>query len=144
MQKFSLTHDTARQRCIEAVKTAPDGSLVTIREGAGRNLEQNDKAHAVFSDISKQVEWHGRKMSVTWWKRLITAAYMREIGNSPELVPALDGHGFDIIFEHTSEMPKSRTAKTDPRTPVMNELIEWALMFGAQNGVQWSEKAREE
>lgn len=81
--------------------------------------------HSCLSDIAEQVEWHGKKLDLDVWKRLCTAAWLRELGESPELIPALDGKGFDVIFERTSKM----TVKQ------MTSLIEWCLAFGAQNGV---------
>jgi len=35
---------------------------------------------------------------------LSTAAMLREAGESPDLIPSLDGHGVDIIYEKTSHM----------------------------------------
>ena len=105
-----------------------------------RNLEQNAKLHAMLSDISEQITWHGKKLSADIWKRLCMAAYLREIGNSPQMVPAIDGNGFDVIFERTSKMPMSRTKTMKDSDPVFNELIEWVDAFGSQNGVVWAKK----
>ncbi len=121
---FYLRHDTARRLAREAVDAAPDGYVVTIREST-RSSEQNRLLHAALTDIAEQVEWHGKKLSLDVWKRLCTAAWLREIGESPEMIPAIDGKGFDVIFERTSKLT----------VPQMTSLIEWVLAFGAQNGV---------
>lgn len=121
---FYLRHDTARRLAREAVDAAPDGYVVTIKEPT-RSSEQNRLLHAALTDVAEQVEWHGKKLSLDVWKRLCTAAWLREIGESPEMVPALDGKGFDVIFERTSTLT----------VPQMTSLIEWVLAFGAQNGV---------
>ena len=123
---FILVHDRARALAELAVRGAPEGFVVTIREPT-RSLEQNALLHAALTDIAEQVEWHGKRLSVDVWKRLCTAAWLREIGESPEMIPALDGKGFDVIFERTSKMTVTQ----------MTSLIEWCLAFGAQNAVQF-------
>lgn len=130
MQKFTLINEAVRQRCLSFVAAAPLGSLVTVRDEEGRNSDMNAKYHAMLTDISEQLVWHGMKLSVVVWKRLTTAAYLRELGESPMLVPSLDGHGLEIIYEKTSEMGKK----------VFSGLIEWTYAFGSSNGVQWSER----
>lgn len=93
-----------------------------------RSSEQNRLLHKLLTQVSEQVTWHGQKLSVTVWKRLCTAAWLRESGHSPMLVPALDGHGIDMIFEHTSKLSVKQCG----------ELIEWVTAFGSQEGVKWA------
>lgn len=126
---FYLKHDTARRLAREAVDKAPDGMVVTFKEPT-RSGEQNRLLHAALTDIAEQVEWHGKKLALDVWKRLCTAAWLREIGESPEMIPALDGKGFDVIFERTSKLT----------VPQMTSLIEWVLAFGAQNGVTFKDE----
>ena len=128
-QRFILAHDTARQRALSAVANAQDGTAVEIKEPT-RSLEQNAKLHAMLEDVSKQVEWHGMKLHKDIWKRICTDAMLRDIGESPMLVPSLDGHGIEIIYEKTSTMGKR----------MMAALIEWVYAFGSEKGVQWSER----
>lgn len=92
-----------------------------------RSLEQNAKLHSCLADISKQVEWHGQRFSTTTWKRLCVAAWLRESGESPELVPALDGNGFDVIYEKTSKLSLTQCSS----------LIEWVIAFGTERGVSF-------
>ena len=61
-----------------------------------RSSEQNAKLHAMLSDIAKQVEHAGKKWNVLIWKRLCTAAWLREEGENATMIPALDGNGFDV------------------------------------------------
>lgn len=128
-QRFVLVHETARQRAIAAVTSAPEGMVVEVKEPT-RSLEQNAKLHAMLEDLEQQVEWHGMKMTKTVWKRVCTAAMLREQGESPMLVPSLDGHGVEIIYEKTSKMGKR----------MMADLIEWVYCFGAEHGVTWKER----
>jgi hypothetical protein len=127
--RFILAHDTARQRALSAVANAPDGMVVEIKEPT-RSLEQNAKLHAMLEDVANQVEWHGMKLHKDIWKRICTAAMLREIGESPMLVPSLDGHGIEIIYEKTSTMGKR----------MMAALIEWVYAFGSEKGVRWTER----
>ena len=121
---FRLVHDTARSSAARAIASAADGWIVRVSPPT-RSLDQNALLHAALSDIAEQVEWKGQRFEITTWKRLCVASWLREIGESPELIPALDGKGFDIVFEHTSKM----TVKQ------MTSLIEWVHFFGAEHGV---------
>lgn len=99
--------------------------VVVIREKT-RSLEANAKLHATLADIAEQLPWHGKMLSVDVWKRLCTAAWLREIGESPEMIPALDSKGFDVVFEKTSQLSVKQ----------MSSLIEWVNCFAAQNNVK--------
>jgi hypothetical protein len=112
---------------VDAVTRAEDGYFVTISPPT-RSLDQSDKLHAMLGDIAKQVEWHGCKLDADVWKRLCTAACLREQHEQPTMVPALDGSGFDVIYEKTSKM----TVKQ------MSALIDWVQAFGDQNGVRFT------
>jgi hypothetical protein len=129
-QRFILAHDIARSRAARAIEQAPAGYVVEVKEPT-RNGDQNAKLHAMLADIARQVTHAGQKLPVGVWKRLAVAAYMREQGEAPLMVPALDGIGIDVIYERTSQMSK--------RT--MAGLIEWLYAFGAEKGVVWSEPA---
>ena len=144
MQRFIIINEEVRLRALDALLSASNGSAVTIRDGVGRNGDQNARFHAMLTDISRQVQWYGKTLSVEVWKRLVTAAYLREIGGHPQLIPALDGEGFDVIFERTSTMPQSRTKRMRDSDPAFNELIDWTAAFGDLNCVEWSERARDQ
>ncbi len=109
------------------IQQATEGFVCIIQEPT-RNTEQNAKLHATLSDIAGQVEWCGKKFSVDVWKRLTTAAWLRENNEQPQMIPALDGNGFDVIFERTSKLTQKQCAS----------LIEWLLAFGAEHDVKWS------
>lgn len=95
-----------------------------------RSAEQNAKLHAMLSDISRQVEHAGKKWNVLIWKRLCTASWLRELGENATLIPALDGNGFDVIYEKTSKLGVKKCAS----------LIEWVAAFGAEHDVKWTQK----
>lgn len=119
-----------RQRAIEVLQRLPldeDRPLRMVIDCPlpKRTIDQNALLHAALADISEQVAWHGQKFTLNIWKRLCTAAWLREHNEQPMLIPALDCNGFDMIFEHTSKLNSRQ----------FSELIEWCLSFGAQQGV---------
>ena len=90
-----------------------------------RSDAQNRLLHACLSDISKQVEWAGAKRDVDTWKRLLTAAWLRARGEPIEMLPALDGHGVDIVFRRTSQLTKAECA----------ELSEFVMAWAAERDI---------
>jgi hypothetical protein len=117
---FRLVHKQARQRALEALQDAPDGYVVTIHEPT-RNLEQNAALWAALSDISKQVEWYGQRLTPEEWKDVFTASLKRQ-----KVVPGLDG-GFVVCGLSTSKMGKSE----------FSQLLDLAYAFGAEKGVKF-------
>lgn len=103
--------------------------LVLELRPATRSTEQNAKLHAMLTDIARQVEWAGAKRDVTTWKRLTTAAWLRARGEPVEVLPAIDGHGVDIVFERTSRLSVAECG----------ELIEFIYAWGTEHGVQWGD-----
>lgn len=93
-----------------------------------RNTMQNALLHALLTDISRQIKWAGMHQDVETWKRLLTAAWLRARGKTVAILPAIDGHGVDVVFRHTSELTASECA----------ELIEFVLAWGAESGVRFS------
>ena len=90
-----------------------------------RSLAQNARLHACLGEISKQVEWAGAKRDVDTWKRLLTAAWLRARGEGVEVLPAIDGHGIDVVFRHTSKLTRAECA----------ELSEFVMAWAFENGV---------
>ena len=124
-----LAHDVARKNAHIAIDAAPYGYMVVISDKT-RTLEQNALLHGQLTDISKQVEWYKQKFNLSVWKRLCTYSYLREIRESPLLIPALDGNGMDVIYEKTSHMGVKQ----------MTGLIEWNYAFGSEHNVIWTYK----
>lgn len=72
-----------------------------------RSDKQNRLLHAMLGDIARQVEWAGQKRDTETWKRLLTAAWCRARNEHVEMLPALDGHGVDIVFRRTSQLTRA-------------------------------------
>ena len=119
-QTFHLVHDEARRRAWAAIGKAPQGHVVTIAEPT-RNLEQNAALWAALSDISKQVEWYGQRLTPDEWKDVFTASLKRQ-----KVVPGLDG-GFVVCGLSTSKMCKSE----------FSQLLDLAYAFGAEKEVKF-------
>lgn len=94
-----------------------------------RDDVQNKILHARLADIAKQVEHAGMKWDLTVWKRLCTAAWLRERGASIQMIPAIDGKGIDVLYEATSKLSKKKCA----------ELILWVEAFGSEHQVKWTQ-----
>lgn len=119
---FVLAHDTARQRAQEAVKTAPQGHIVLIKEPT-RNKEQNALLWSLLGQVSRLVVWHGQKLSAENWKDIFTASMKQQ-----KVVAGLDG-GFVVCGLSTSKMTKKD----------FSELCELIFAFGAQQGIDFRE-----
>ena len=105
--------------------TAGDTRLTLEIRPEKRSDAQNRLLHACLSEISKQVEWAGCKRDVDTWKRLLTAAWLRARGEPIEMLPALDGHGVDIVFRRTSQLTKAECA----------ELSEFVMAWAAERDI---------
>ncbi len=95
---------------MDAIKTAPDGFVVEVKAPT-RNLEQNALLHAELQEIAATREWAGKRWSVEEWKRLLTAAWCRATKRGVQLVPSVDGQGFDALYQRTSTLTKSEMAE---------------------------------
>ena len=87
-----------------------------------RTLAQNARLWAMLTDVSKQVNWYGRKLSKEEWKHVFTASLSKQ-----DVVPGIDG-GFVVLGKSTSKMTK----------PEMIELQDLIEAFGAQQGVRFT------
>jgi hypothetical protein len=131
-RKFVLAHDVARQRAVYAVRTAPDGHEVILKEPT-RNGEQNAKFHAICSDIAKSgLQWAGKRRTAAQWKVLLVSGHATATKEGAEMVLGLEGE-FVNIRESTALMSVRRSSG----------LIEYAIAFCAMHGVKLSNEQRE-
>ena len=117
-------HAEARRRALQAVADARDGLTVTIAAPTRGNAA-NAMLHALLGEIAERVEWAGKRRSIEVWKRLITAAWLRVEGENIEVLPALDGHGVDLVYTPTSSLSKAQFAS----------LLDYTQAYAAQQGV---------
>lgn len=103
---------------LKAMLTAGHRMVLTLAP-ATRSLDQNAKMWACLSDIAKQVDWYGQKLSPDDWKQVLSASLRKQ-----RAVPGIDG-GFVVVGLSTSQMTIAE----------MSEMIELAHAFGADKGV---------
>lgn len=127
---FPNGYQTLQMRNVADFGRALDRAFeVEVREPT-RNGAQNACLHAAISDLAKQARWKDQKLPAGVWKRLCVAAWMRENGHNPMMVPALDGQGFDIIYERTSKLSVRDCAS----------LTDWVYALGSELGVRFTTK----
>lgn len=122
----NLTH-VARQ-LLDMTVVHPLKVTVELWEPTRTTL-QNSKFHALLTDISKQVKWDGDYLDVDGWKRLMTAGWMRATGRTIKMVRAIDGTGFDAIYQRTAKLSVAEMA----------ELIEFVTAWAVDQGVKFYE-----
>lgn len=127
---FKLVSETVKNNLINFICSLPVDSknpLVVCIQEMTRTLEQNARMWATLTDISKQVNWHGLMLTPEEWKHVFTATLKGQ-----KTVPNLDGTGFIVLGQSTRRMSKKE----------LSNLLELAYAFGAEKGVNWSEKAK--
>lgn len=124
-KNFILAHELARRNAMQAVMEAPTGYAVEIKP-KNRSLEQNAMLHAILGEVSRKIEWAGKFRDLETWKRLLTAAWLRARGEPIEMMPAVDGHGVDIVFRRTSDLTVNE----------MTELLEYVQAWAIDQGIE--------
>ena len=123
---FVFAHQQARDLAAHLCRNAPDGYVCTIQEPS-RSLDQNAKLWALLTDVSRQVDWYGQKLTQAEWKDVFSASLKQQ-----KVVPGIDG-GFVVCGQHTSKMGKKE----------FGDLIELIYAFGASHDVMWSDEMME-
>jgi hypothetical protein len=106
------------------------GWVMTLSQ-PNRNSAQNALLHVLIDEVARQVEWAGKKRDAEIWKRLLVSAWCRVRGESVEILPAIDGHGVDIVPARTSKLSKAECA----------DLITFIEAWAVENGVEFAEVA---
>lgn len=109
-----------RARALKWVASAPAGTRVEFKE-TKRSIPQNDRMWAMLTDVARQVQWHGQRLSADDWKLVFMAGLNQEM----RLVPNLNGNGFVNLGRSSSDLSKAE----------MGDLMELIAAFGAQHGV---------
>lgn len=98
---FPLRTEQDRQRAILLLQKVDlsAGWTWSMREQV-RSDAANRKMWAMLRDISRQVEWHGQKLSTDDWKHIFSAAVEQQ-----RAVPGLNG-GFVVLGISTRKQSK--------------------------------------
>lgn len=112
---------------IKAMLVAGHWLVLTVRL-ATRSDAQNRLLHSRIRDVARHLrEWRGVPMDDEDWKRMLVAAWCRVHNEPARMVPALDGHGFEVLYRRTSKLSRAECA----------DLSEYIMAWGAEQGVQW-------
>ena len=123
MKTFVLVHHQARLNALEAVKNAPDGWMVQVKEKT-RSIEQNALLWSRLEQVSKQVDWYGEKLTSEDWKHVFSASLKKQ-----KAVRGIDG-GFVVLGQSTSKMTKAEMA----------DLLTLMEAFAAERGVNFKDE----
>ena len=109
-QIYKLSHGLARKRAEEAVRTAPDGYIVEIKE-PNRSLDQNAMIHALLTDVGDMIGWRfaGESINLEDLKTIFMAAYRKATGEEVRLIKGIDGQPI-ILNWRTRELSKREGA----------------------------------
>lgn len=111
---------SAWNQCIKPMLMAGHKMVLEVKKET-RSSAQNRRLWSMLTDLSEQVNWHGRKLTAEEWKHVTTAAIQKQ-----DVVPGIDG-GFVVLGKSTSKMTKGEMVE-------LQDLIE---AFGAQQGVKF-------
>lgn len=120
-QVFHLVSPIVRRNAAQAVMQAPEGFVVRV-EPKTRSLEQNARLHALFTEASRRLTWHGRKLTADQWKVLFISGHAIATGRGADMIPGLEGE-FVNIRESSARMSVAR----------MTSLIEYINAWTAEN-----------
>jgi len=104
-------------------RNVPEGTTVEFR-APRRSLDQNSLMWSLLQQISKEVVWHGQKLSSEDWKDVLTASLRQT-----RVVPGIDAGSFVPLGMRTSQMTKEE----------ISELLELIYAFGTDRGVAFRE-----
>jgi len=100
--------------------------LVMEIKAANKSREQEEKYHAMISEIATQAQHMGSKWDAESWKRLLVDQFCKESGLKTGVVmPNLSGDGIVQLGFQTRKFTKEQAS----------EFVEWLYAWSAENGV---------
>lgn len=115
-----LNSDARRMQAIRMIEQAPLGAVVTFQPSR-RTLPQNDKMHAMLTDLAR-AKPEGRSLPVHKWKALV----MDAAGCKPDWERSLDGESMVCVGYKSSRLTKEG----------MSDVIEAIHQYAAEHGVE--------
>lgn len=100
---------------------------------------QHAAMQAVLEDIALQVQWppkSGRLIGVSKWWELIVAAFDRLQQTDCEVLPAIDGQGFD---GNGFDFARGERRRRNLNSVEISEILEYARAWGIEHGVKFRE-----
>ena len=112
-----------RAAVMDAVMAAPPGYKVDIGPET-RTDAMNRLFHKICGILSENVEFAGKMRTVQQWKVLLVSGHAEATGNQSDMVEGIEGELVNLR-ESTAQMGIKR----------MSSLIDYALYFCAENGI---------
>ena len=98
-----------------------------------KSRDQEEKYHAMISEIATQAQHLGAKWSAEDWKRLLVDLFAKETGlQGGKIIPSLDGQGIVQLGLQTRNFTKEQAM----------EFITFLEAWGASNGIIFKETAQ--
>ena len=120
---FVLRDEAIRSRASDLISTLPVSEplleLLIQPHRIGRTIQQNRTMWSMLTDLSKQVDWYGHKLTEEEWKDVCTAALKQQ-----KVVPGING-GFVVLGSSTKKM----------KIREMSDMIDLMAALGAERGV---------
>ena len=114
-----------RERAARLASQVPPGTRIAFK-AAKRSLPQNDKLWAMLTDISRQVDWYGQKLTPDDWKIIFTASLRKA-----NVVPGIDSGTLVPLGMSTSSMSKAE----------FGDLLDLIHAFAAERGIDLQDEA---
>jgi hypothetical protein len=125
--RLVLNTSHSRDRAKRLIESAPNGYVFSVEEPR-RTLSQNDRLWALLSDVAMSKPM-GRMHTPEEWKCIFMAACGWEVA----FLPGLDGRFLPYGYR-SSKLTKKQ----------MTDLQDFISAWGAENGVRWSNEAKQE
>jgi hypothetical protein len=120
--------EARRQKALGWLAKAPLGFVVTFQRNK-RSIPQNARLWAMLGEISRQVEWHGAKLSPDDWKII----FLQALGHEMRIAPNIAGDGIVSLGGRSSKLSKQE----------FSDLMELMSAFAAERGVIIEERVNE-
>jgi hypothetical protein len=124
-----LAFKADRERAKRWIDQAPVNARVELK-APKRSIPQNDRMWAMLTEVARQVDWHGLKLTPDDWKLIFLDALKQEM----RLVPNINGTGFVNLGRSSSDLSKEE----------FGDLFLVIEAFGAQHDVVFTEPAARE
>lgn len=100
--------------------------LVMEIKAADKSRDQEQKYHAMITEIATQAQHMGSKWDAESWKRLLVDQFCKDIGLKTGVVmPNLSGDGIVQLGFQTRKFTKEQAS----------EFVEWLYAWSAEHGV---------
>lgn len=120
-----LTTSAIRDQAVDWIRKAPHATIVTFKK-AGRTTSQNDRMWAMLTDIARQSELNGRKLTPDQWK----VVFLSALGHQQEFIQGLEGEFIPAGFR-SSKLTKEQ----------MSDLMEYISAYCAERGIKLKDAA---